>query len=396
MLLKIPNKTARRIFLDRHGLLKRPSGGVTSSELVSLIKDTGFVQVDSINTIARAHDMILYARRNNYRVGKLKKPLEKDRTLFEHWTHDASIIPTDYFPYWRLKFARDKARLRAKYRDWHGPEFEKKFDAVLDRIAQDGRVCSAEVGSDEKRSSGGWWEWHPSKTALEYLWRSGDLSVCRRVGFRKYYDLTERVIPKHVRSVESEPEEVIDWACSSALDRLGFATSGELAAYWALISPTEAKYWCAQMLGNGVLQEVEIELADGSLRKSFAWAELDVDQDHVVNDRVRVLSPFDPALRDRKRAQRLFGFDYKIEIFVPAPKRKYGYYVFPVLEGDKLIGRIDASCSGGSKALDVVAFWPEKNARLGKGRQRRLEQELDRIAKFVGAEDVAFASDWLK
>ena len=393
----IPSATARRIFLRRHALAEPPSGAARGDDLCALIRRLGFVQVDSINTIARAHDMILYSRRKAYRPKNLAAPLERDRALFEHWTHDASVIPVEYFPHWRLHFDRRREYLAERWRDWRPNGFEDKFDEVLKQIADNGACCSSDVGEDEKRSSGGWWEWHPSKTALEYLWRTGSLTVTRRVGFRKYYDLTERVLPPEIVNARHSVEETIDWSCRAALDRLGFATSGELAAFWDLIKPAEAKDWCAQALQRGEIIEVDIAPADGGKpRRCFAWPGLADEPAYEMPGSVRVLSPFDPALRDRKRAERLFGFHYRIEIFVPEPKRVYGYYVFPVLEGDRIIGRIDMKCDRQAGALNVRAFWPEKGAKPGAGRLKRLHSEIERIARFTDCRDINFAADWLR
>ncbi len=393
----IANDRARRLFLQRHALADPPAGPGKGSDLCDLITRLGFVQVDSINTVARAHDMILYARRPAYRAKNLFAPLEKHRQLFEHWTHDASVIPVQYFPHWQLRFDRDRERLRKQWQSWRREGFAEKLDDVVKHISDSGPVCSAEVGADEARSSGGWWDWHPSKTALEYLWRTGTLSVTRREGFRKYYDLTERVIPNDFATTRYDPQETIDWACSAALDRLGFAKSGEIAAFWALITPAEAKEWCARALAERRVIEVDIAASDGSApRRSFAWSET-VDEDGpVAPNRIRVLSPFDPALRDRKRAERLFNFHYRIEVFVPEPKRIYGYYVFPLLEGDTLIGRIDMKCDRAAGDLNVKAFWPEAGVKMGSGRVKRLETELDRVARFAGVGEVIYAKDWLR
>ncbi len=393
---RIGNRTARRLFLDRHGLIAPPHGAAKGAGLAEVIGTLGFVQVDSINTVARAHDMILYARRQSYRPGGWAPLVARHRTHFEHWTHDAAVIPAAYFPHWKLRFARDRARLRERWAKWREPGYEAKFDAVLDRIANHGPCCSADVGEDEERSNGGWWEWHPSKTALEYLWRTGALSVARREGFRKIYDLTERVFPDQHRAPQPEVAETVDWACRAALDRLGFATSGELAAFWDLVAPAEAKAWCAEALARGDIAEVDVEMAGGRLRRHFVWPETVEAGAPEPSQRVRILSPFDPLLRDRKRAERLFGFHYRIEVFVPEPKRRYGYYVFPVLEGDRMIGRIDMKADRSAGVLNVRAFWPEAGARMGAGRRARLEAELERVARMAGCENVAIAADWMR
>lgn len=388
----LDNRTARRLFLYRHGL-----SGAQDPDLLSLIHRIGFVQVDSINTVARAHDMILGARRRTYRPKHLRRLLEKDRSLFEHWTHDASVIPTEFFPYWRLRFRRDAEKLWDRWHEWRRNGFAEKIDEMLAHVRATGPVMSRDTGGDEKKSSGGWWDWHPSKTALEYLWRRGDLAVCQRVGFQKVYDLAERVLPHGVNAPHLEDAEIIDWACNAALDRLGFATSGEIAAFWDKVTSTEAKTWCAARLGRDLI-EVEVLGADGRPRRHFARPDV-LERAAAAPDTpggIRILSPFDPALRDRARAERLFGFRYRIEVFVPEAKWTYGYYVFPVLEGDRLIGRIDMKRKSDTGCLAVRALWLETGVHLGKGRLARLESELARMARFAGCADVTFADDWLR
>lgn len=391
---EIENRTARAIFLDRHVLANAPSGPGKGLGLQHLIESLGFVQIDSINTVARAHDMILHARRPSYRPRNLAVLHDRDRGVFEHWTHDASMVPIRFFPHWRLKFRRNEERLAERWRKWRREGFEEKLDDVLRRIADNGPCCSADVGEDEARSSGGWWDWHPSKTALEYLWRTGHLSITRRTGFRKFYDLTENVIPPEYLRTIPEAEETIDWACRSALDRLGFATPGELAAFWDLITPGEAKAWCAGALARGEIVEASIAQADGKPRRSFLWPETLGERPGQPTSRLRILSPFDPVLRDRRRAERLFGFSYRIEVFVPEHKREYGYYVFPILEGDRLVGRIDMKADRAADRLHVRALWPEGHARFGGSRMARLEASLYRTARLAGVSAVTFEAGW--
>ena len=394
---RIDNRAARALFLDRHGLAEAPSGPGKGADLDRLIDDLGFVQIDSINTVARAHHMILHARRPAYRPRNLHLLHDRDRDVFEHWTHDASMISMRFFPHWRLKFRRHETMLAERWKKWRRDGFEQKFDEVLRRISDHGPVGSADVGEGEERSSGGWWDWHPSKTALEYLWRTGQLSVTRREGFRKLYDLTENVIPAAHLNARPHEDETIDWACRSALDRLGFATSGELSAFWDLITPEEAKTWCQSALAQGEIVEAEIGLVDGKWRKCFLWPEtLEALKAGLPEPtgRLRILSPFDPALRDRKRAERLFGFAYRIEIFVPEAKRQYGYYVFPILEGDRLVGRVDMKAERDRDRLHVRALWPERGVKFGSGRTAKLDTALERTARLAGVSKVTFETDW--
>jgi uncharacterized protein YcaQ len=389
----IPNLRARRLFLHRHALSEAPVGPASGQALQGLIERIGFVQVDSINTVARAHDMILWSRRQAFRPPALKRLVERDRSLWEHWTHDASILPVRLHGVWQHRFQRDAARLEANWKRWFREGYEAQFDNILNRIERDGPVGTADVGEGEVRGRGGWWDWHPSKTALEWLWRTGRLAITRREGFAKIYDLTERVIPE-IHRAPVPAETVCDWACRSALRQLGFGTSGEIAAYWNAISPEAARSWCRDAMGRGEIIETEISGAAGQRRKVFIFPDILEDEPPEPTPRLRILSPFDPALRDRNRAEFLFGFHYRIEVFVPEPKRVWGYYVFPVLEGDRLVGRIDVKAFRDAGALRVKAFWPEAGIRLTKARRGKLEAELDRLALFAGCDRVEFLDGW--
>lgn len=389
----IPNLRARRLFLHRHALAEAPVGPATGAALEALVDRIGFVQVDSINTVVRAHEMILWSRRQSFRPPALKRLIERDRLLWEHWTHDASILPVGLHGLWQHRFRRDALRLEANWRRWIREGYEAQFDNILNRIARDGPVGTADVGEGEVRGKGGWWEWHPSKTALEWLWRTGRLAITRRDGFAKIYDLTERVIPE-VHRTPVPAEAVTDWACRSALQQLGFGTSGEIAAYWNAIGPEAARDWCRAAMARGEIVAAEVEGAMGQRRKAFIFPRILDEEPPAPTARFRILSPFDPALRDRDRAEFLFGFHYRIEVFVPEPKRVYGYYVFPVLEGDRLVGRIDVKAFRDAGVLRVRGFWPEAGMKLTKARRSKLEAELDRLARFAGCERVQFLDGW--
>ncbi len=396
----IDNRSARRLFLARQGLAFPPHRKLTDAGLLDLIEHLGYVQLDSIQTVERAHHMILFARNQTYRHKQLTRLHERDATLFENWTHDAAIIPTRFFPHWKLRFAREEARLRERYRNWRSGDFESELESVLRHVTDNGRVLARELGNDDAanpKTNGGWWDWHPSKTALEYLWRCGHLAVAARDGFQKVYDLTERTLPRAQLEAEFPEAETVDWACRAALQRLGVATSGEIAAFWDLVTPAEAKAWCQARQG-GELEEVRVESAEGGKpRAAFCFA----GEDPCAGlpeppKRLRVLSPFDPLIRDRKRTERLFGFHYRIEVFVPAAKRRYGYYVFPLLEGERLVGRIDMKHERERGELRVKGLWLEPKVKLSAARRDRLEAELERQRRFTGAERVVFEKRWVK
>jgi len=398
--IEIDNATARRLFIARQGLSQPVGAKLDCPGLQTIIDNLGFVQVDSINTVARAHHMILFARNQTYRPALLSQLLERDRTVFEHWTHDAAIIPTMFYPYWHHRFDRERRVLLERWRKWRREGFEDALEKVLAHVRESGPTMSRDLGKGLKPPSGGWWAWHPEKTALEFHWRTGELAICRREGFQKVYDLSERVIPDHRRK-KDHPDEAafIDWACRSALQRLGAATSGEVARFWNLITPKEASLWCAGARSRGYILDVSIApWAGGKVGAALALPDVPDSLKTLPEPlkRVRVLSPFDPMIRDRKRCLRLFGFDYRIEVFVPAAKRTYGYYVFPLLEGSRFIGRIDMKHIRERDALEVYGLWMEPGVKLTKRRRQALEAELDRYRKFVGASRVDFLYAALK
>ncbi|MEQ8481658.1 MAG: winged helix-turn-helix domain-containing protein [Hoeflea sp.] len=394
MTIRLSNIAARRIFLARQGLCVSPSRAQSKTDLLRLIHDIGFVQVDSISTVERAHNQILFSRNQTFRKEHLRQLLEEDRALFEHWTHDASIIPMEFYPYWKHRFRRGEEPMRARWTRWQGADFDKAFGETYDHIVENGAVMARDIKQADHKS-GGWWQWHPSKKALEFFWHTGELAISGRQNFQKIYDLSERVIPDGHRLAEVSEADFIDWACRSALDRLGFATHGEIAAFWDLVSPEEARAWVAAERDR--LDELEIEcVGDARSRSGFAFAGLSPDPADWPEPpgRIRVLSPFDPVLRDRNRAERLFGFRYRIEVFVPEARREYGYYVFPLLEGDRLIGRIDMKADRKASTLNVARLWLEPKVRASSGRMARLDAELARVARFTGVEQVVYAADW--
>jgi len=308
----LSNRDARRVFLAKQGLANPPNRALTKAGLLQLIHDIGFVQVDSIGTVERAHHQILFSRNQTYRREHLTELLEKDGALFEHWTHDASILPSAFFVYWKHRFRREELALVERWRKWRGEGFESAFEETYERVLKNGAIMAREIKA-EGHVSGGWWNWHPNKTALEYFWRTGKFAIAGRTNFQKVYDLVERVLPDHVHTPEVDHEEFVEWACRSALQRLGFATSGEIAAFWDLVTPQEAKTWVETHRDE--LTEMLIEPAiGGKPRPSFAFTDFHamLDSYPEAPARIRVLSPFDPVLRDRNRTERLFGFFYRI------------------------------------------------------------------------------------
>ncbi|MEM1316833.1 MAG: crosslink repair DNA glycosylase YcaQ family protein [Pseudomonadota bacterium] len=393
MLLHLDNSTARHVVLGLQGLADRPDRAFAPGGLAALIDRLGFVQLDSIRWVERAQHMTLFARNQTYRPRDLDHLYTKERGLFENWTHDSSVIPARFYPYWRHKFARKAEDLNSRFCRWQGDGFATHCQPLLERITTDGELRSRDLEQPEGQRAADreMWQWHDGKAALEYLWRTGELGIARREGFQKVYDLPGRCLhAEHLDRRVSE-DEFIDWACSAALDRLGFGTAGDIARYFDLVTIAEAKAWLEEQSTNRVI-DVAVEAVNGQWRPLHARADIA----SVIADlpplptRIRALSPFDPVIRDRKRLVWLFGFDYRIEIYVPAEKRVWGYYVFPLLEGDRLVGRIDMRAVRDRNSLQVKRLWWEPKVKAGAGRMARLDAELVRQCRLADVSEVVW------
>ena len=395
---ELTNSDARRLFLFLHGLSGCLKDRDNKEALPGIIKRIGFVQIDSIKTVERAHHHILFSRCNSYDHAWLDYHLEEKRSLFENWTHDASIIPMEFFPYWSHRFLRTRDKLVGSrwWKNRMGNDPDEICRRVLNHIEQTGAAKSRDLRwnrddefPDKSKKSSSWWGWNPSKAALVFLWRTGKLAVAKREGFQKVYDLTERVIPDMYRNLKYSEQEYIDWNCTTAIENIGFGSHSEIANYWEGVTPQEAKTWC-EKFPNNYIMKIEIEMKDGEKVLSwahpdiFAWLQMVPDPPNIV----RFLSPFDPLIRDRKRTQRLFGFDFKIEIYVPQSKRVYGYYVYPMLERDRFIGRIEMKSDKKSHSLIVCGFWLESGVKLTKMRQKMIESELHRWRTLLGLRQI--------
>ncbi|MEO1552465.1 MAG: crosslink repair DNA glycosylase YcaQ family protein [Pseudomonadota bacterium] len=383
--LKISNRDARRLWLSGQGLAETPTGRL---DLEALIHKLGFVQLDTIQVVARAHHHILWSRNQNYREPLLNHHLAKHRLVFEHFTHDASVLPMEFYPYWQRQFRRLEAKVR-KW-EWHRGMLDADGrNAIKDRIRVEGPLCTkafdTKVEGEKKM-----WARPPHKLALDYMWYAGELSTSHRENFTKFYDLSERVIPDHHLSNVPSDQAQIDWLCRNALDRLTFGSEGDIQRFWDAVSNVEAKAWVAACVDQ--LVPVEIETADRSVLNAWATRDIEtrLETAPAATARLRILNPFDPATRDRTRLNRLFGFDYTIEMFVPAAKRKWGYYVYPLLEGDRFVGRIEIKADRKAGKLRVINLWPEPKIKWTRARALKLTAELARMARFVGLQNVVW------
>ena len=380
MTLRISNRQARWLWLDSQGLSTPPTGKL---DLLRIIKDLGFVQLDTIRNVTRAHHHILWSRNQHYREPKLNQSLARDRAVFEHFTHDASVIPMEFYPMWTRQFRRLNAKISKP--GFYKPALDRaEIMTIKDRIEREGPL-STHAFDTKIEGKKEMWDRPPHKKALDYMWYSGELSTSHRDNFVKYYDLTDRVIPEDIRQSEKSDETQIDWLCGEALDRIGFGAPGDIQRFWAAMSAGEVRTWISN--NEKQLVPAEIECRDRSWIK--VWAPADIERRlanlNAPTSRLRILSPFDPVIRDRSRLERLFGFDYRIEIFVPAAKRKWGYYVYPMLEGDRMVGRIELKADRKAGELYVEKIWPEPKVKWTSQRQTKLAAELDRMQQFIGA-----------
>ncbi len=375
--LRIDNRTARWLWIDAVRLASAPTGAL---DIISIIHKLGFVQLDTIQAVARAHHHIIWSRNQNYREPMLNNLLADTREIFEHYTHDASVIPMAFYPMWRRQFRRKIEEFdRLNY-------FKVRLDnagqqAFRARIANEGPLSTHAFESSFKGERK-IWSRPPHKTTLDYMWYAGELATSHRDGIIKYYDLAENVIPADLLETHISDADQIDWLCRSALERIAIGSFGEIQKFWEATSAKETRDWAK----NQNLTPVEIEGHDGTWTKAVALPDIEarIARMNKPTARLRILNPFDPAVRDRKRLERLFGFEYRIEIFVPAAKRKWGYYVFPILEGDRFVGRIEVKADRANDALNVLNVWQEPKVKWTPDRRRKIDAELDRLARFIG------------
>ena len=379
--ITISNLHLRRLWLAAHDLASVPSGPV---DVMTIIRRLGFLQIDTVRNVVRAQDHILWSRNRNYRE-KMLWPLLRQRALFEHFTHDASLIPMEIYPLWQRQFRRLGARAAraAWYQSGMGMT---EIAALRARIGAEGPLSTHAF--DSTAESREMWARKPHKKALEQMWYAGELATAERRNFVKYYDLGTRVFPP--LPADAPDEDAAGQAlCDLAINHMGIANAGEIRRFWDAVAVPDVKAW----LRDSNLVAVRVEGADGRWQDS--WAAPDIESRLAaippVTSQIRIINPFDPAIRDRARLKRIFGFAYTNEMFVPAAQRRWGYYVYPLLEGDRFVGRIEAKGDRQGGILQVTGFWPEAGVRWGQGRIARLQVELGRFARLAGLHANSFA-----
>ena len=387
----ISQRAARRIALAAQGFGDpRPGGSADRRHLRRVLGRTQLLQVDSVNVFERAHYLPLFSRLGTYdkalvdRAAYSRRPV--DRELFEYWGHEASLLPVALHPLLRWRMARAHAlgegwgrtqRLAAEQ-----PDF---VEAVLQLVRDEGPLTSGELqdrlGSTRIGPSGPWWDWSPVKVALEHLFWTGQVTTADRRAFTRVYDVVERVLPPAVLALptparEDAQRDLVRLAARSH----GVATERDLRDYFRL-RPAEAVGAVRDLVDSGELLPVAVE---GWTGPGYLWHEA------AVPRRVRasaLLSPFDPLVWERARTSRLFGFDYRIEIYVPAAQRVHGYYVLPFLHDEALVARVDLKADRAGGVLRVLAAWAEPGHATAATAEA-LRGELHRAAAWQGLGEV--------
>lgn len=389
---RLANSHARLLWLQAQLLLQAPFSAKDHSKISDTVARLGMVQLDSIGVLARAHDHILWSRHDSYRKTDFHKLLTTERCVFEHFSHDAAILPLACYPYWKGQLRRKSERYRVSTLGKAG-QSAKTQAWILKEIDKNGPMCSQDFTRQRPERANRKlhaWMRPPCKNALDYLWLAGKLSVSHRKGFTKFYDLTHRVIPAKTLAQSISSQEQIDWLCSTALHRLVFATARQIQRFYDGCSLQEVLQWLKDHAD--CLQEIAVEDSSGNYSSAYAFLDLEAKRDCLPSPskRIRIVNPFDPVVRDRSRLQQLFGFHYRIEIYVPANKRLFGYYVCPLLEGGRFIGRIDVRADRQTDSLQTRAWWLEKGVDATPTRVSRVGSELRRLARLA---DVSVVGD---
>ncbi len=346
---------ARRIALAAQGFGRPRPASVGTRQLNSAIDRLGLLQLDSVNVFERSHYLPLFARLGAYDKAQLDAlTFARKGRYIEYWAHEAAIIPVESWPLFRWKMAA----LRARYSSIAGGWVESN-PAMLDwlraELAEKGPLAASQIEHDAGARKGPWWGWSEVKTGLEYLFMFGEVVTAGRTRFERTYALADAVLPTHILDAEVPKDEAIRRLMSVSAAAHGIGTLSDLADYFRL-KQEPAKAAVHDLVDAGELIPVTVA---GWNRP--AWLHRDARMPRRI-ETTALLSPFDPVVWQRGRAERMFGFHYRIEIYTPPGKRVFGYYTLPVLIDDRLVGRVDLKSDRQNRVLRVQAAWTEPGA----------------------------------
>jgi uncharacterized protein YcaQ len=377
---------ARRVALAAQGFTRsRPTAPVGRRQLRRMLQHTQLVQMDSVNVLQRAHYLPGWSRLGAYPTEVLDAMAYRARELFEYWGHEASLLPVELHPLmrWRMRLAEQGIGtwrpVAAVARG--NPDL---VEHVLSLVRDKGPLTAGEIAREAKGSKTDWgWNWSQEKTVLEYLFWAGRVATSERRNFERRYDLTERVLPPQVLALATPTEEEAHRELMvRAAQACGVGTVGDLADYFRLRTP-QARPRIDELVADGRLVEVAVQ---GWRQPAYVLPDLVVPR---TADAHALLAPFDPLIWERDRTERLFGFRYRVEIYVPAPKRQHGYYVLPFLLGDGLVARVDLKSDRKGGVLRVVGAFAEDGAPAQT--PEALAGELLGLATWLGLSDVTVA-----
>lgn len=369
MRARLSRSEARRIALRAQGLGTPRPAEVAGVHLRREIRRMSVLQIDSVNVFARSHYMPLFSRLGPYDPAKLDRLLFRSRAPFvEYWAHQASFIDAADWPLFAFRMRHYRARHEAK--GWRGID-AATLDWVRGELASRGPLRPAQIEDDASRAPRGpWWDWSVVKSALELLWFTGEVAIAGRRGFERVYGLAEQVLPASVAGVETPKDEAVRELVRRAARAYGVATARDLDDYWRLGDQRATLQAIGELVDAGELQPVQVEGWTRAGRPAPAWVHRDATLPRAM-DAAALLTPFDPVVWFRDRAERLFDFSYRIEIYTPAPQRRFGYYSLPVVIGDRVAARIDLKADRAASVLRVQSAWWEPS---------RLPTDVERIA----------------
>lgn len=371
---------ARRVALAAQGFLDPAPAVPDLRTLKRTVRRTGVLQVDSVNVLQRAHYMPLFSRMGPYDVSLLDRASRgRNRTLVEYWAHVQAYMPVELWPYMQHRMEAHRPQRGKWWADAVTPELEASLVA---EIVERGACTARDLDEGRPRSKENWgWNWSGTRKALDFLYVVGDLAIAGRNNqFEVLYDLPERVIPEAVLALPvPTPQEAHRELIRRAAVSHGVGTEPDLRDYYRM-KPAESKAAVTALVEEGELVPVAIE---GCTRPAFLHRDARLPRE--VSARA-LLSPFDPLVWERARTEQLFGFRYRIEIYVPEAKRKYGYYVLPFLLGDRIVARLDLKADRKSQVLQVKAAYAEEHAPPETAEE--LAAELLRLAGWLSLDTV--------
>jgi uncharacterized protein len=355
--IKISLAAARRMALHAQFLNNKTKFPKSKEGVAQIIEKLGYIQIDTINAIKRAHHHTLWNRFPGYDRTMLYRLQSEDRRVFEYWGHQASFLPmTDfryYIPMKRSFFNTDKKWAKMMYEKCH-----KYLEPVLERIREEGPLSSKDFEPAADHRRGPWWDWKPAKGALELLFWRGQLMIKERRKFQKVYDLTERVLPESVNTSEPTDEELGRFLVRRALNSYAITRETEIRKHIQIGDNKIIAGAIKNMTESGEISKVEIKGIDS---KFYVLTE-DFESRMKLRkskSQVLILSPFDNLIIQRERLKWLFDFDYSLECFLPAAKRTYGYFVLPILYDEQFVGRLDPKADRKSRRLIINNIYLE-------------------------------------